>query len=71
MSHKRAVFLHASGIAEILGPVDGPAPTTIAPLGTTFGPVQFASLVKVTRAGAYYKAPLVPMSYASMHPEQR
>lgn len=33
--------------------------------------IKFASLVRVTTRAVYFKEPMVPKSYGSMHPGQR
>lgn len=65
---KRIVFVHTDGLCQIMG-VERPDQL---PVVLNFGPAMpFASLVKVTPRAAFYKAPMVPQSYGSFHPEQR
>ena len=66
---KRLVFLNGDQPPRIFGVCAADAlPVTIAldSLG-----VPFASLVRSTPRAAYYRAPMVPQSYGSMHPSQR
>ena len=74
---KRIVYVGPAGTA-IIGwcPPDQELPVTLPLedqqafeiLGRT---VTFISLVRVTERAAYYKEPMVPRSYMSMHPAQR
>lgn len=70
---KRVVFMDR-GVPTIVGVLE---PDETVPVATD-GPfevngrtVQFASLVRVTPRAVFFKEPMVPRSYGSMHPSQR
>lgn len=71
---KRLVYWNGD-LPVIMGNTDqfqGQIPVTVGPFeAPTTGRVEFASLVRVDRRAAHYKAPMVPKSYGSMHPDQQ
>lgn len=69
---KRIVFVHPSGLHEIVGTTDTLPELPIVAQGFTLQgrEVPFASLFRVSHRAAFYKEPMVPASY-SFHKEQR
>lgn len=69
---KRAVFVHPSGLCQIMGTLDDfPRPPVTAEGFTVQGRlVPFASLYRMTPRAAFYKEPIVPAGY-TFHEAQR
>lgn len=70
-AEKRLVFEHATGLTALCGLWEGPPPVVLPPFQVLGETIPFASLYKVTERAAYYRAPVVPKSYGSMHPAQK